>query len=366
MGLAPGIETPPDPSITLPEAGYSSGPAGYSSGPVTEESARDVMGGHTRLMYTAVLVTHPNISEETSGFMDWNQGFGSAIYNDLQFFDSTSEYRFNVNDAAASSFRDIESTNIGGYKSNFVALTEYWNDAHLYGSIPIATYCKVSHQGNGIAFADFDGDGAVDAVTGDLNIDARNTQVLIDSHVEPLGDGALYWRVSPTGDWARPRLYNTYYYQRYNKYWPKLYRYDTRLDNGASISGEDKLFIASVENFKGSYYGYGGDDSIYTDMKNRFPHRDTLDEMSDEYMNARRNYLSNLIGKTLQVPKEYRARRQITPTIDASRLSSIADTNQYVMDVAASVPGMTSPTSTSTTPGTSYSAGTSTGGGGSY
>jgi hypothetical protein len=101
-------------------------------------------------------------------------------------------------------------------------------------------------------------------------------------------------------------------------------------------------------------------------MKNRFPHRDTLDEMSDEYMNARRNYLSNLIGKTLQVPKEYRARRQITPTIDASRLSSIADTNQYVMDVAASVPGMTSPTSTSTTPGTSYSAGTSTGGGGSY
>ena len=75
IGLAPGTKPPPDPSIILPE---------IAAAAHTFPELTDMMNGHTRLMHTAILVAHPNIGEETSGFMDWNQGFGSAIYSDLQ------------------------------------------------------------------------------------------------------------------------------------------------------------------------------------------------------------------------------------------------------------------------------------------
>lgn len=361
IGLAPGTEEPPSPTLLLAETTDTAA----AMTPESEIPAGGIyQGGHTRLMYSAIVVAHPNISEETSGFMDWEQGFGSAIYNDLQFFDSTSEYKFNVNNAGATSYikNDSGIPEIGGNYSNFDALKQFWDDAHLYGFIPIYAYCKVSHQGNGIEAGSFT---TGEEFEGDLSIDARNTQVLIESSCGPMGDAGTLWRETPDGDWDRPRLYGSSNYLRYNKYHPKLHKYDTRLDDGATLSGQDKLFIASAQNFRGSNYGYGGDHYIKDDMKARFPSRDMINDMSDTYINGKIDYFSNLTGKTLQVPKEYRARRQITPTIDASRLSSIADTNQYVMDVAASVPGMTSPTSTSTTPGTSYSAGASAGGGGS-
>ena len=358
MGLAPGTQQPPSPGLLLTETTDS------ATAMIGETGNTVLQGGHTRLIHSAIVVEHPNISEETSGFMDWEQGFGSAIYSDLQFFDSNSEYKFNVNSADATSYikNDSGTPEIGGNYSNFDALKQFWDDAHTYGFVPIFAYCNVSHQGNGI---EEEMVITIDEFEGDLSIDARNTQVLIESICTPMGDANIVWRETPDGNWDRPRLYGSSNYLRYNKYHPKLYQYDTRLDDGATLSGQDKLFIASVQNFLGSDHGYGGDQIIKNDMMDRFPSRDMIDDMSDTYINGKIDYFSNLTGKTLQVPKEYRARRQITPTIDASRLSSIADTNQYVMDVAASVPGMTSPTSTSTTPGTSYSAGASAGGGGS-
>ena len=364
----------PDPSVLLSGhmPGEASIPPGYEG--VTDADLDDDEfyyglyrelghGSYTKLYYLAILTRIPEFSEPTSGFLDWDQGFGSGIYHELQYYDIFGTYLGTLDNnefSASGEFGEADfvietgGTDMDTYYSNSfqTEALEYYKTGVRTGYIPILAYCNVGHTGP-----------AADGHMGEFNLshDALNNQILVENFCGPLGNNAFFVRDSPAGVWKRTADYDTTGAtdgQFYDKYYPTHYGMYVQNDRTSNIiNNGSAIFAASARPNRGEET----DSNIKENLSSRFINYDVAARRSIEYVDKRREYITQLIGETVKVPKEFRARRQPSPKLSAARLSSIDETEQYVSNVATSTPGAATTAGTPTTY-SGGSGGSSTGG----
>ena len=334
--------------------------------PVENESAFGYEpGDHTRLTYVFIPLTLPEIDSSSDNFFNWNKTFGSAVFRYLSVFNGNT-WKRTIEKDTVDGETGLTTYALQMSDANFDAINDYWMNNSLalpglrpdaQGHIPVVMQCKIAHvHHDSLDSAESLFDDAPELPTDMADYhNAFNDQVLVSADCAPLSSNRKPWKIDGRFQYGGGISAASVWYfglDIYAKTYPKTNAWwATSRDTDVFNSSDGGIMYGATTNV---VYN----DVILDNIYKRYPSRSQVNTTSEEFVEERVKYIQNLLGNTLQVPKEYRFKRQESTNVTSLQLTSIGDNTDYTTENTAT------PITTTTTSISSYSVGSAGGGGG--
>lgn len=287
------------------------------------QSMLGVNADYVRLFLAAIMNRMPPHSLETSGFFDWNKGFGFGIQAQVY-----------LHKHGAPGEPDIYATYtdlVPAPQKEYMRVNYNCEDTATY----YATSLNTSPHQAFYAQADFYAQPSYQA-SGD-GIEFELTQVLYRTRFLPLTPDERTIQDSSMQSFINTNMIPTSAEKEVSNY-----------PNVTSVSSTSDGFTGDLRLFEGLIaHNYGTYDYVRQDIRQRFKYPSQIQTHRDEYVSDRVQHFTNLLGSTFKVPKGFRTKKQVSPRVMQIHYSTFQETSSQA-------------------PVTATSTGTSTGDGGSY
>ena len=279
---------------------------------------------YARLFLAAIMNRMPPHSLETSGFFDWNKGFGFGIQAQVYLYDHGGPGESDIYDRQAYIRADQPPREYMKVNYNCEDTATYY--ATRLNTTPHQTF---------YAQADFYAQPSYQA-SGD-SVEFGLTQVLYRTRFLPLTPDRRVIQDSSMQSFINTNMIPTSAEKEVSNY-PKV----------TSVSSTSDGFTGDLRLFEGLItHNYGTYDYVRQDIRQRFKYPSQIQTHRDEYVSDRIQHFTNLLGSTFKVPKGFRTKKQVSPRVMQVHYSTFQETSSQA-------------------PVTATSTGTSTGDGGSY